>query len=344
MVCVIGLAVGLLAFARIVRPGRPGPVTRMPYESGMDPIHDTRRRFDVRFYLLAIAFLVFDVELLFLYPWAVVAGGMGTSVPIRAASAIGNEKGRGGEGETGRQGDEQAANRRTSRSLWLPVSQSPRLPVSPSSFECGDEQSPLGLRRRDDIRGPVDPRFRVRLAERGISMAVAELPDNVAVTKLDELVSWCRKNSLWPMPFATACCGIELMAVGASRHDIARFGAEVFRFSPRQCDLMIVAGRIVMKMLPVLQRIWQQMPEPKWCISMGACASTGGVFDTYCVVQGIDRFIPVDMYVPGCPPRPEQLIQSIIDLQEKIQREGTIYGREFAARSRQEPKRALQDK
>ena len=145
-------------------------------------------------------------------------------------------------------------------------------------------------------------------------MAIVELPDNVAVTKLDELVSWCRKNSLWPMPFATACCGIELMATGASRHDIARFGAEVFRFSPRQCDLMIVAGRVVMKMLPVLQRIWQQMPEPKWCISMGACASTGGVFDTYCVVQGIDRFMPVDMYVPGCPPRPEQLIQSIIDL------------------------------
>jgi len=105
-----------------------------------------------------------------------------------------------------------------------------------------------------------------------------------------------------------------------------------------------VAGRIVMKMLPVLQRIWQQMPEPKWCISMGACASTGGVFDTYCVVQGIDRFVPVDMYVPGCPPRPEQLIQSIIDLQEKIQREGTIYGREFAAPSRQEPKRALQER
>ena len=140
------------------------------------------------------------------------------------------------------------------------------------------------------------------------------------------------------MPFATACCGIELMATGASRHDIARFGAEVFRFSPRQCDLMIVAGRVVMKMMPVLQRIWQQMPEPKWCISMGACASTGGVFDTYCVVQGIDRFIPVDMYIPGCPPRPEQVIQSIVDLQEKIQREGTISGREFDAPSRQQPK------
>ena len=170
-----------------------------------------------------------------------------------------------------------------------------------------------------------------------------ELPDNVLVTKLDELVSWCRKNSLWPMPFATACCGIELMATGASRHDLARFGAEVFRFSPRQCDLMIVAGRVVMKMLPVLQRLWLQMHEPKWCISMGACASTGGVFETYSVVQGIDRFLPVDMYVPGCPPRPEQLIQSILDLQEKIQREGTAFGREFVAPDRQRPPRALRE-
>jgi NADH-quinone oxidoreductase subunit B len=131
------------------------------------------------------------------------------------------------------------------------------------------------------------------------------------------------------------------MATGAAKHDLARFGAEVFRFSPRQCDLMIVAGRVVMKMLPVLQRIWLQMHEPKWCISMGACASTGGVFDTYSVVQGIDRFIPVDMYVPGCPPRPEQLIQAIIDLQDKIQREGTITGREFETRERQLRKRAL---
>ncbi len=168
-----------------------------------------------------------------------------------------------------------------------------------------------------------------------------ELPENVVVSKLDALANWCRKNSLWPMPFATACCGIELMATGASRHDLARFGAEVFRFSPRQCDLMIVAGRVVMKMLPVLQRIWQQMLEPKWCISMGACASTGGVFDTYAVVQGIDRFIPVDMYVPGCPPRPEQLIQAIIDLQDKIEKEGTIRGIETRLPSRQGPKRAL---
>src|SRR6266850_1492256 len=160
-----------------------------------------------------------------------------------------------------------------------------------------------------------------------------ELPENVVVSKLDSLANWCRKNSLWPMPFATACCGIELMATGASRHDIARFGAEAMRFSPRQCDLMIVAGRVVMKMLPVLQRIWLQMSEPKWCISMGACASSGGVFDTYAVVQGIDRFIPVDVYVPGCPPRPEQLLASVIDLQDKIQRGGTLMGKEFEQRT-----------
>ena len=166
-------------------------------------------------------------------------------------------------------------------------------------------------------------------------MAV-ELSDSVMLTQLDKLANWVRKNSLWPMPFATACCGIELMATGASRHDIARFGAEAMRFSPRQCDLMIVAGRVVMKIVPVLQRIWLQMPEPKWCISMGACASSGGVFDTYAVVQGIDRFIPVDIYVPGCPPRPEQLIQSVIDLQNKIDTTGTLNGAEFARRDKPE--------
>jgi NADH-quinone oxidoreductase subunit B len=162
-------------------------------------------------------------------------------------------------------------------------------------------------------------------------MAV-NLSDSVILAQLDRLANWVRTNSLWPMPFGTACCGIELMATGASRHDIARFGAEVMRFSPRQCDLMIVAGRVVMKMLPILQRIWLQMPEPKWCISMGACASSGGVFDTYAVVQGIDRFMPVDVYIPGCPPRPEQVIQAVIDLQEKIRKTGTLMGKEFEER------------
>jgi NADH-quinone oxidoreductase subunit B len=167
------------------------------------------------------------------------------------------------------------------------------------------------------------------------------LPGNVLASRLDTLANWVRKNSLWPMPFGTACCGIELMAAGASRHDIARFGAEVMRFSPRQCDVMIVAGRVVMKMMPVLQRIWLQMPEPKWCISMGACASSGGVFDTYAVVQGVDRFMPVDAYIPGCPPRPEQILQAIMDLQEKIRRTGTLTGKEFEQRAESEAPRPL---
>lgn len=135
-------------------------------------------------------------------------------------------------------------------------------------------------------------------------------------------VNWSRKNSLWPMPFATACCGIELMATGASRYDIGRFGAEAMRFTPRQCDLLIVAGRVAIKMLPVLQRIYLQMTEPKWVISMGACASTGGVFDTYAVVQGIDQFLPVDVYVPGCPPRPETLLEGVMAIQRIVENDG----------------------
>lgn len=167
-------------------------------------------------------------------------------------------------------------------------------------------------------------------------MAVEHLPEGVMLTRLDQLANWVRKSSLWPMPFATACCGIELMATAASKHDIGRFGAEAMRSTPRQCDVMIVAGRVVMKMVPVMQRIWLQMPEPKWCISMGACASSGGVFDTYAVVQGIDRFIPVDIYVPGCPPRPEQLLQAVIDLQAHITKTGTLEGREFQQRTKSE--------
>ncbi|HET7233163.1 MAG TPA: NADH-quinone oxidoreductase subunit NuoB [Longimicrobium sp.] len=137
-------------------------------------------------------------------------------------------------------------------------------------------------------------------------------------TKLESVVNWARQNSLWPMPFGTACCAIEMMATAATRYDLARFGMERMSFSPRQADLLICAGRVSYKMAPVLRKIWEQMPSPKWSISMGACASTGGVFDVYSMVQGIDTIIPVDVYVPGCPPRPEGLIYGILLIQEKI--------------------------
>ena len=140
-------------------------------------------------------------------------------------------------------------------------------------------------------------------------------------TKLDAVVNWARSNSLWPMPFGTACCAIEMMASYASDFDVARFGMERMAFSPRQADVFICAGRVPFKLAPVLRRIWDQMPQPKWCVSMGACASSGGVFDVYSMVQGIDTIIPVDVYVPGCPPRPEGLIYGLMMIQEQIQGE-----------------------
>ncbi|MBI5821966.1 MAG: NADH-quinone oxidoreductase subunit NuoB [Verrucomicrobia bacterium] len=147
------------------------------------------------------------------------------------------------------------------------------------------------------------------------------LEDEPIITRLDAAVDWVRKNSLWPMPMGLACCAIELMSTAASRFDISRFGAEVMRFSPRQSDLMVVAGTVTYKMALAVKRIWDQMPDPKWCIAMGACASTGGMYRSYAVLQGVDKILPVDVYVSGCPPRPEALLDALIKLQTKISRE-----------------------
>ena len=149
----------------------------------------------------------------------------------------------------------------------------------------------------------------------------SKIEGDVIVTRVDAALNWFRKNSLWPMPMGLACCAIELMAAGASRFDISRFGSEVMRFSPRQSDVMIVAGTVTYKMATAVKRIYDQMAEPKWVIAMGACASTGGMYRSYSVLQGVDNIVPVDVYVAGCPPRPEALLDALIKLQAKIQRE-----------------------
>ena len=152
-------------------------------------------------------------------------------------------------------------------------------------------------------------------------MGLASLQqDGFLTTRLDEVINWARKNSLWPMPMGISCCAIEMMATASPRFDISRFGSEVMRFTPRQCDVMIVAGTVTYKMSRVVRKIYDQMPDPKWVISMGACASSGGMFRSYAVVQGIDQFMPVDVFVAGCPPRPENLLHALLELQKRIDR------------------------
>jgi NADH-quinone oxidoreductase subunit B len=148
-----------------------------------------------------------------------------------------------------------------------------------------------------------------------------KIPDSIILTSLDNMVNWARKRSMWPLGFGLACCAIEMMSTFAPHFDLARFGMEVMRPSPRQADLMIVAGRVSMKMAPVVKTLYEQMPNPKWVLSMGACASCGGVFNNYAVLQGVDRIIPVDIYVPGCPPRPEQLMDGILKLYAKVEKD-----------------------
>ena len=146
-----------------------------------------------------------------------------------------------------------------------------------------------------------------------------KLPNGILLTSVEKLVNWTRKSSLWPATFGLACCAIEMMTTGGPRYDLARFGMEVFRASPRQADLMIVAGRVTNKMAPVLRQIYDQMPEPRWVLAMGVCASSGGMFNNYAIVQGVDHVVPVDMYLPGCPPRPEMLFDAILKLHDNIQ-------------------------
>ena len=163
-----------------------------------------------------------------------------------------------------------------------------------------------------------------------------KVPSGFLLTSVEALAGYMRKGSLWPATFGLACCAIEMMTTGAPRYDLARFGMEVFRASPRQADLMIVAGRVSQKMAPVLRQVYDQMVEPKWVLSMGVCASSGGMFNNYAIVQGVDHIVPVDIYLPGCPPRPEMLINAILELHQAIARTPLGVNRDKAARAAEE--------
>ena len=264
-----GFALISVLLSNVLGPSKPSPEKSAPYECGMPAVGDARERQSVKFYLVAMIFLLFDIEVAFLYPWAMALRDLGWNGFVQVAAVHG------------------AAARR----LRLRLAQG-RARLGRGKLEARSQSVNMGLESDFDIP--------------------------VLTTTVEKMVQWARRSSIWPVTFGLACCAIEMMAMSCSRYDVARFGAEVFRGSPRQSDLMIVAGRLSRKMAPALRRIYDQMPEPKWVISMGACASIGGVFDNYAIVQGVDQIVPVDVYVPGCPPRPESLIYGIVQLQRKI--------------------------
>ena len=282
-----GLGLVLLVIGLLAGPRRPEAEKLAPYECGFEAFEDARMRFDVRYYLLAILFIIFDLEIAFLFPWAVVFQKIGVhragrdgAVPVAAGDRFCL---RVEEGSTG-------------------------MGVMSSIDQVMHNPQPLNL--VDDILRPAGDN---PVVQRGF-----------ATTSVDALMNWARTGSMWPMTFGLACCAVEMMHAGAARLDLDRYGV-IFRPSPRQSDVMIVAGTLVNKMAPALRKVYDQMPEPKWVISMGSCANGGGYYHySYSVVRGCDRIVPVDIYVPGCPPTAEALIHGILQLQKKIRRTSTI--------------------
>ena len=265
------------------------------------PSKEPAERFPVRFYLVAMIFIIFDIEIVFLYPWAVIFDrlelfGLVEMVVFAIAVLV------------------SFAYLLSNGALdWGPA----------KTHEAGCPRSGVD-RAHEPHHHQADPETG------GIAMGLESLNHNFLTGNLENLVKWSRRNSMWPATFGLACCAIEMMATGAANYDLARFGMEVFRASPRQADLMIVAGRVSQKMAPVLRQVYDQMMEPKWVISMGVCASTGGMFNNYAIVQGVDQIVPVDVYAPGCPPGPETLIHAILTLHDKV-RTGEITQRRDAS-------------
>ena len=277
------------------------------YECGNDPVRLPRgEKFSVKFYVVAMLFIIFDIEIIFLFPWAVRFRQLGLFGLVEMAFFIGlgvrglrlrlaHRRVRLGRGRRDARRD-----RRCRPTSW-------RRPTPSSRRRCATRRSPVPVERLEGVHLGKTPEEIEEEVRRG-----------VLLTSLDRAVGWARKQSMWPATFGLACCAIEMMSTGAGKYDLSRWGMELFRASPRQADLMIVAGRVSQKMAPVLRRIYDQMPEPRWVISMGVCASAGGMFTNYAIVQGVDTIVPVDVYVPGCPPKPEMLMHGILKLQEKV--------------------------
>ena len=284
---------------------RGNSAKQAPYECGIVPEGaEKAERFPVKFYLVAMSFIVLDVEIVFLYPFSVVFRGLGLFGLVAMTAFV----------------------------LALLV---------PFAYLLSVGRAGVGSRARRDrtASGPAAPHERGRVRPdtraprrhgRGGLMPLDQIPHNFMTARLEDVVRWGRRNSVFPATFGLACCALEMMATGAAHYDLARFGMEVFRASPRQADLMIVAGRVSQKMAPVLRQVYDQMVEPKWVISMGVCASSGGMFNNYAIVQGVDQIVPVDVYVPGCPPGPETLMHGILTLHDQI-RTGELLRRREAS-------------